>query len=114
MISVKHCGSCDILYLGHKGILAAAALGGIYLVTTPVTVLFTLVVIRWSPVMMPFHIFGGHEKLVELESLGSTWFWGVFAIDAAVLTAGVIGVCGPAAIVCDAFCKMKLITRTMR
>ena len=115
IISVKHCGSCDVLYLGHKGIQAAAAIGGIYLMTLPVTVLFSLFIMRcWSPLMMPFHVFGGQERLVELESQGSMWYWSVFAIDGALITTAVMGANGAASIVCDAFCKIKLITRAMR
>ena len=64
MVSENHCGSFDVLYLGHNGIRAAAAIGGLYLMTIPVAVLFTAFAVRQSPVMLPFHVFGGHEKLL--------------------------------------------------
>ena len=114
-ITVKHGGIRDIMYVGHdRSILAAGVIGGLYLMTVPFTVFCTVFVVRRSPIMMPYHVFGGNEKLVELESSGSLWYCSVLVLEWAVVTVVVLGIGGPAAIVCDAICKIKLITRTMR
>ena len=115
MIIVKHCGTSDVMYFGHNnGILVAGVIAGVYFMTMPLTLLGGVVVIRWSPLMMPYHVFGGSEKLVELESEGSVPYFSVFVLDWALMTAGVYGLCGAAAILSDTFFKIKLVLRAMR
>ena len=101
------------MYVGdNKSIVAAGAFGGLYLMTVPITVFFCIFVGRGSPVMIPYHVLGGNETL--LESKGSVLYWALLLVEWALVTAGVLGLGGPAAIVCDAVCKIKLITRTLR
>ena len=103
------------MYVGdNKSILAAGGIGGLYLMTVPFTVFFSVFVGRLSPVLIPYHVFGGKEKLAELGREGSAWYWTLLVVEWALVTAAVLGLGGPAAIVCDAICKIKLITRTIR
>ena len=114
MTTAKHCGTSNVLYTGQNGILATCAIGGLYFMTVPLSVLCCLVAIRWSPLMITFHVFGGREKLVELESQGSVWYWSVFFLDWALATAGIYGFSGNAAIFCDTFLKIVLLLRVLR
>ena len=112
VITAKHCGIRDIMYVGdNKSILAAGAIGGLYLITVPFTVFFCIFASRGSPLMIPYHASGGNEKL---GGEGSVWYWALLVAEWALMTAGVLGLGGPAAIVCDAVCKIKVITRTLR
>ena len=80
-----------LLYTGQNGIRATCAIGELCFMTIPLSVLCCSVAIRWSPLIMPYHVFGGREKLVELESQGFVWYWSVFVLEWALVTAGMYG-----------------------
>ena len=80
----------------------------------PFAVLFVVFHLRWSPVMMPYHVFGGKEALRQLESEGSPCYWSVFALDWALMSAGALGACCVAAIFVDALQHVNLIVKAMR
>ena len=80
----------------------------------PLEIAFGLVVIRWSPLMAPYHAFGGKENLMKLEREGSLWYWSVLLADWTICTAGVLVTNCYAAVLGDTFLKINLITRAMR
>ena len=61
--------------------------GGIWFAVMPFAVLFVVLHLRWAPVMLLYHVFGGKEVLMQLQSVGSMWFWIVFTLDWALMSA---------------------------
>ena len=114
-VSAAHLGRSDVRHLmASRSVKTFCALGGILLPIVPFVVLFIVFHVRWSPVMMPYHIFGGKEALMQLESEGSVWYWSVFTLDWALMSAGVLP-CGCAlAILCDALQHVNLVSKAMR
>ena len=65
-------GTRDVRYLtASRAVKAFCTVGGIYFMVMPFAVLFVVFHLRWSPVMMPYHVCGGKEALRQLESAGS-------------------------------------------
>ena len=58
--------------------------GCLFLCCPLVTALVTT--LRWSPVLVPYHVFGGKENLIKLEAEGLILYWATVALDYAVIT----------------------------
>ena len=100
--------------MAGRAVKAFCAWGGISCSIVPFGVLFVMFHFRWSPIMMPYHVFGGKEVVMKLESQGSVWFWIVFSLDWALMSAGVLAACCVLAILCDAVQLVNLVTKAMR
>ena len=110
-----HLGTCDVRYLTPSPAFKAfCTLGGVWFACLPFVVLFILVPLRWSPIMVPYHVFGGNEALMKLEREGSMWYWSVFALDWAIMTAGALAAACILAIFYDTLQNVNLIMRAMR
>ena len=108
-------GTSDVRYLmASRAVKTFCALGGIWFPMVPFVVLFVVFHVRWSPVMLPYHIFGGKEALMQLEREGSVWYWSIFTLDWALMSAGAVGCACAFAIFCDALQHVNLVSKAMR
>ena len=63
--------------------------GCLFLCCPLLTTVFVLI-LRWSPVLIPYHVFGGKENLMQLEAEGSLSYWATVTLDGAFLTEGLM------------------------
>ena len=65
--------------------------------------------------MLQYHVFGGNkEALMQLEREGSVWYWGVFTLDWALMTAGAMGAVCVVVLFWDALQHINFIMTAMR
>ena len=71
-------------------------------------------ILRWSPLMLPYHVFGGQSQVKELERQGSLLYWSVVAFDWTVFTGAAMVLHCMAIILGDALLRIILICKALR
>ena len=99
------------------GKLEALAIGGvgIFFIVQPVAAPLSLFFLRWSPTMLPYHVFGGSEdKLISLEEEGWILYWIVLIIDTTILSAATTACVSLLSVVLDALLLVWVVLIAMR
>ena len=88
---------------------------GIFFIIQPIVAPLSLFFLRWSPAMLPYHIFGGsQDELRKAEEEGSTLYWSVLIIDSTILSAAASACTSVMAVVLDAFLLVWAVLLAMR
>ena len=114
-LSDKHLGALDVMNLApSKFIMGLCAGFGWLCITVPLEVAFVVSFLRWSPIMLPYHVFGGQCQLRELEMKGSLLYWSVVGLDWSILTGAAMVLHCMAIILGDALLRIILICKALR
>ena len=114
-LTEKHLGTSDLMYLTSSKLVVALTFGfGGICSGVPFTMAWIVTFLRWSPAMLPYHVFGHKEKLMELELNNSMAYWSVLLLDWAACTVGAMAACCAASIILEAFVRIILISRALR
>ena len=82
--------------------------------TVPVITALIVATLRWSPLMLPYHIFRGKYELMEMEAEGSVPYWSIVLLDWTIFTGAMMGMLSLAAICGDAMIRIALICKALR
>ena len=108
-------GTSDLMYTNRNNLLVTLCfvVGGLCSGVPFVVALF-VAILRWSPAMLPYHVFGDKEKLMKLEVNNSVAYWSVLLLDWAVFTESAMAACCAASIITEALLRIILISRALR
>ena len=80
----------------------------------PATMAVIVLVLRWSPIMLPNHVFGDKYQLMEMEMQRSAQYWSVVALDWIIFTGAGMAMYSAAVICTDALLRITLICKALR
>ena len=80
----------------------------------PAVTAFIAFFLRWSPLMLPYHVFGGKYKLMKLEMEGSLPYLIVLALDWSIFTGAAMVLFSATVISGDAMLRIALICKALR
>ena len=97
-----------------KFITTGCAAGGFLCMITPAVMALTVLFLRWSPVMLPYHVFGSKYELMQLEMEGSVAYWSLVSLDWVLFT-GAAMTMNTAVVICvDGMLRITLICKALR
>ena len=72
-----------------------------------------IVFLRWSPVLLPYHVFGGKVEPTDLDMKGWMWFYGLLLFEWAVPTAAALETHCVFCIFMEAFLRIAIISQAL-
>ena len=73
-----------------------------------------MLVLRWSPLGLPYYLFGGKQELMELEANLSSLYYGALVFEWAVITSNALILFCVGAICVEEFLRISLISWALR
>ena len=111
----RRLGGLDVLHITNSLVIVGVCL--IYVaicLCLPITMVSITLLLRWSPLGIPYHVFGGKEALMLLETSHSIPYYSVLVLDTAVLTGGAFAMFCTCSIFFEGFLRIILITWAVR
>ena len=87
---------------------------GVLCMIVPGIVALMVTFLRWSPLLLPYHIFGDKYQLLGLEMIGSFKYWSVVLLDWTILTGAALGLYSGCVMCFDAMIRIGLICKALR
>ena len=109
-------GTYDVMNVAMRGnfIVTLCAGAGCLCISVPALTAFLVLFLRWSPLMLAYHVFGCKYKLMELEMQRSLPYWSLIAFDWSIFTgSAMVLLCG-ILIPGDAMLRIALILKAIR
>ena len=114
-ISEEHLGSEDVMHVaGSKFITFGCAVGGYLFMIAPAVMALAALLLRWSPIMLPYHVFGNKYELMQVEMEGSWAYWSLLGLDWVFFTAAALTMNTALAICFDGMLRITLVCKALR
>ena len=111
----KHLGTRDVMYMTSGKLVVAVCIGfGGLCSGVPFTMALIVAILRWSPALLPYHVFGDKDRLMELEMNNTMAYWSVVLLDWAACTVAAFAEYCTASICAEALLRITLISRALR
>ena len=114
-ISEKNLGTWDVMNVARgKFIVILCAGAGCLCMFLPGLVAFIMLFLRWSPILLPYHIFGGKDVLMEMEAQLSLPYGCLLVLDWSIFTGCGMAIYTAATICGEGMLRITLICKALR
>ena len=106
----------DVIYVAKSkfAFLLCVGAGCMNLFGHGTVVFLVLLLLRRSPIMIPYHVFGGKHELIKLERDHSLAYWSVLGLECGIFTVTTLTLYCFSVICIEVFMRIFLISRAMR
>ena len=102
-----HVASSKFITIGY-------AVGACLSMIAPVVMALFVLLLRWSPIMLPYHVFGNKYELMELETKGSVGYWSLVGLDYLFFSGAAMTMNTALAICLDGMLRITLVCKALR
>ena len=100
--------------VSSKFITIGCAAAGTLSFITPAVMALVVLLLRWSPLMLPYHVFGNKYELMQMEMEGSVAYWVLVGLDFIFFTGAAMTMDTAIAICVDAMLRITLVCKALR